>query len=130
MTSVDPAVSPPRRRKRGPKPPRHVFDRRTRVGRRAVELAKAFCQTLGVDASDLALAAAIRRAAEVTALAEHLRARALRGEDVSPDDVLRMSRTSDALIRRLHLDRHRSPAPAQQSLQQYLRNGNENNTGG
>jgi hypothetical protein len=34
------------------------------------------------------------------------------------------------MTRRLHLDRHKPAAPAQQSLQQYLRNGNENNTGG
>ena len=119
MTNVDTAVSPPRRRKRGPKPPRHVFDRRTRVGRRAVALANAFRQKLDVDASDPVMAAAITRAAEVTALAEHLRARALRGDPTaSVDDALRLSRTAEAMTRRL-IDRHKAVLPTS-TLTDYL----------
>ena len=119
MTSIDTTVSPPRRRKRGPKPPRHVFDRRTRVGRRAVALAKAFRARIGPDGDDPITSTAIRRCAETVALSEDLRARMLRGEAVSPDDVLRTTRAADALTRRLHLDRHR-PAQTQPSLLEYL----------
>ena len=60
---------------------------------------------------------AIRRAAETTALSEDLRARALRGESVSPDDVLRSSRTADLMTRRLHLDRRK---PVTMGLTEYL----------
>ena len=49
---------------------------------------------------------AIWRCAETVALSEELRARMFRGEDVSPDDVLRTTRAADALTRWLHLDRH------------------------
>jgi hypothetical protein len=71
---------------------RYRFDRRTRTARRAKELAESYCDRLGDDASDPLLSAAIVRAAEPRAVAEHLRARAMQGAPVSADDVVRMER--------------------------------------
>ena len=111
------AVVPPvRRRHRGPKP-RQPFDKRTLLGRRVVELAATFRARLGEDAGDPVMSTAIRRCAETVALSEDLRARMLRGEAVSADDVLRITRTADALTRRLHLDRHVARTP---TLPEYL----------
>jgi hypothetical protein len=98
---------------------RKQFDGRLVIGRRVKELTAVFRQRLGADADDPITAAAVRRAAETVALSEHLRARMLRGENVSPDDVLRTTRAADALTRRLHLDRHKQPPP-QVNLAQYL----------
>jgi hypothetical protein len=125
MTSVDTAVSPPRRRKRGPKPPRHVFDRRTRVGRRSVELAKAFRERLG--GSDPVMLAMIEKAARLVALSEDASARALNADPrVDMDTLVRLNRLADLALRRLHLDRYRPAPPAQPSLSQYLGQRNDN----
>jgi hypothetical protein len=114
------AVMPPkRRRRRGPKP-RQPFDKRTLLGRRVVELVDTFRVRLGVEADDPLVAAAIRRAAETVALAEKWRARMLRGERVSTETVLRLTRTADLLTRKLGLDKPR-PQPAGPSLADYLR---------
>jgi hypothetical protein len=105
---VGATASSGRRRKRTKRLPRYVYDRRFALGRRVKTLEGIFKARLGDEvASDPITAAAIRRCAETIVLAEDLRARALRGEDVSPDDVLRMTRAADALTRRLHLDRHK-----------------------
>ena len=83
-------------------------DHRYQLGRRALELERLFADRIP-DAADPVVSVSIRRAAETIALSEDLRARALRGESISPDDVLRSSRTADLMTRRLHLDR-RKPA--------------------
>jgi hypothetical protein len=120
MTQVDAIVPPVRYRHRGRKP-RQPFDKRTLLGRRVVELEATFRQRLGEDANDPITATAIRRAAETTALSEHLRAQMLRGAPVSADDVLRSSRTADLLTRRLHLDRHNATQQKPVSLSDYLK---------
>jgi len=102
---------------------RKLFDGRYVIGKRVKELIAGFRERLGSDADDLVTAAAIRRCAETVALSEDLRARMLRGEDVSPDDVLRTTRAADALTRRLHLDR--KAQPQQVSLADYLRANGE-----
>jgi hypothetical protein len=94
------------------------IDKRFAVGRRVKELTLAFRARLGPDADDPVTSTAIRRCAETVALSEDLRARMLRGEPVSPDDVLRTTRAADALTRRLHLDRHNTKQ--QQGLSAYL----------
>jgi hypothetical protein len=100
------------------------------VPQRVSRLVKQFRAELGPEADHPIMADAIRRTAETQALAEMLRARALRGDpNVSIDDTLRLTRTAEAMTRRLHLDRHRPAAPAQPSLSQYL-GRNENSTGG
>jgi hypothetical protein len=117
MVIVARPTPPPKRRnhRRARKP----FDGRRALGRRVRALVSIFKARLGADAGDPITAAAIRRCAETVALSEDLRARMLRGEDVSPDDVLRMTRAADALTRRLNLDRHK-PQPTTPSLGQLL----------
>lgn len=109
MTDVAPATQPVRRRRRGKKAPRHAFDRRTRLARRAIRLAAIFREHLGEDAADPAVEAAIQRCAETTALSEHLRAQMFAGKAVSAETVLRLTRTADLLARTLGLglDRRR-----------------------
>jgi hypothetical protein len=94
-------LSPRSGRVRRKKLPRHTYDRRSRLARRISTLAKTYRARLGEAASDPVIAAAIARAAETVALSEDMRARMLRGEAVSPDDVLRMTRTADFLTRKL-----------------------------
>jgi hypothetical protein len=82
---------------------------------------KLFRAELGADADHPITADAIRSAAETQALAEMLRARALRGDpNVSIDDTLRLTRTAEAMTRRLHLDRRNTKQQPTPSLQQYL----------
>jgi hypothetical protein len=119
MVLLATAMPPKRRRRRGPKP-RQPFDKRTLLGRRVVELIATFRARLQADADDPVAAAAIRRAAEVTALAERWRARMLRGERVSTETVLRLTRTADLLTRKLGLDRHIAP-PSGPSLADIMR---------
>ena len=96
---------------------RVLIDKRSVLGRRVKELVQVFHARLGPDADDPIMAAAVARAAETVALSENLRARMLRGEAVSADDVLRTTRAADALTRRLHLDRRNQQAP---TLSAYL----------
>jgi hypothetical protein len=96
---------------------RKPFDGRLIIARRVRELVAVFSARIGDDAADPITATAIKRCAETVALSEDLRARMLRGEDVSPDDVLRTTRAADALTRRLHLDRRKPTAP---TLSSYL----------
>jgi hypothetical protein len=96
---------------------RHVFDRRTKVGRRVVALMAVFRSKLNGDADDPIVAAAVRRAAEVTVLSEELRAKMLRGERVNTETVLRLTRTADMEVRRLGLGKAKAEAePAGPSL--------------
>ena len=73
------------------------IDYRKRVGKRARELGQHF--TAAVDAVGrevtVELAAAIGGAAELVALVEDMRARALRGADVNADDLVRLQRLAD-----------------------------------
>jgi hypothetical protein len=93
-------------------------------------LVKQFRAELGAEADHPITADAIRRAAETQALAEMLRARALRGDpNVSIDDTLRLTRTAEAMTRRLRLDRHKQPA-ATPTLQQYLSQRRDDERGG
>jgi hypothetical protein len=96
------------------------LDRRLAIGRRVKELVAIFRQRLGADADDLVMQTAILRCAETIALSEQVRAQALRGvPGASVDDALRLSRSAEAMTKRLCLDRHKQPA-ATPSLQQYL----------
>ena len=96
------------------------IDRRYALGRRVTQLESVFRQRLGDAALDPIVDTAVRRAAEVTALAEEASARALRNDPrVSLDDVVRLQRTAAMAVHRLHLDRHRKPDGL--SLSDYLR---------
>src|SRR5215472_9009361 len=118
--SVIAAKSAAKRRRRHRDHPLEPFDKRTVIGKRVKQLTTVFRERLGADADDPITAAAIRRAAETTALSEDLRARMLRGEPVvSIDHMTRLSRTADLLTRRLHLDRYKVQQP-RETLAQYL----------
>jgi hypothetical protein len=112
------AVVPKKRRRKPWRKPPPPYDRRTYAGKRVVELVHAFRQRLGADA-DLVLGAAIERAARLTVFSEELSAKALRGENISPDDVIRASRAADHAVRRLQLDRKAQPTTP--TLSDYLR---------
>lgn len=100
------ASQTPAPKRRNHRKARKPFDGRNALGRRVKALTAVFRARLGPDAAnDLVMDAAIKRAAEVTTLAEHMRALMLRGVDVSPDDVTRLTRAADLMTRRLHLDR-------------------------
>ena len=116
MAHVEAAIQGSSSAKRS-KPPRHPIDRRTRLGRRVTELRRLYLTRLGSD--DAVVVAAAGRAAALTAMAEDLSARWLRGHPISPDDVVRAHRLSDLHLRRLKLDRH-VPRDATPSLEQYL----------
>jgi hypothetical protein len=94
-------------------------DHRFAIGRRIKQLVAVFSARIGADAADPVTSTAIRRCAETVALSEDLRARMLRGEKVSADDVLRSSRTADLLTRRLRLDQCNN-TERQSSLRDYL----------
>jgi hypothetical protein len=100
LTSETPA--PKRRNHRRA---RARFDKRYAIGRRVKQLMAIFRDRLGPDADDPVTNAAVMRCAEVTALAEVTRGKMLRGERVSTETVLRLSRTADLLTRKLGLDR-------------------------
>lgn len=103
-------VQPPKPRKRGGRRAPARVNGRLAVGRRAKQLTAILRQQLGAQADDPIMAAAICRAAETTALAEHMLGKALRSEDgVTHDQALRASRTADLLTQRLCLDRYRQP---------------------
>jgi hypothetical protein len=74
-------------------------------------LASHFRRRLGAIADDPVVAGAIERAAQLQALAEAARARALRADPhVTLDDVVRLNRLSESAVRALRLDRHEAQA--------------------
>jgi hypothetical protein len=81
------------------------IDYRRRVGKRARELSQHFTAALVGSGRELSieLAVAIGKAAELVALVEDMRARALRGVEINADDLVRMQRLADASVRRLNL---------------------------
>jgi hypothetical protein len=83
-----------------------VIDGRSELGRRLRDLAETFAARLGGWAalSD-ALAANVRKAAELSALAEQARADALRNGNVDPVALVRLEGAASRAVRALHLDR-------------------------
>ena len=94
------------------------IDGRTRSGRRARELARQFERALGNDLTD-GQRLAIARAATLTAIAEDRRTRALAGEPVLLDDLVRIENLASRAVKALGLDRKREPT-AQLDLKSYL----------
>jgi hypothetical protein len=119
---VDRAVAGTRART-GRRPRRKDPDGRLWVVRRTKMLARLYADRVGEAASDPIIAASIKRAAELQALADELRQRALRGdESVSPDDVVRVTRLADQSVRRLfEKAKAQVPQPTSPGLSDYLR---------
>jgi hypothetical protein len=116
ITGVIPARPKPNKRRA-----RARFDGRYALGRRAKTLTAEFSARVieqGGNPDDALVAIEIMNCAEVTALAEVMRGRLLNGEQVNAETVLRLSRTSDLLTRKL-LGRKPRAAPGP-SLAQYL----------
>jgi hypothetical protein len=93
--------------------PRRV-DNRFRSARRAKALRVHYTEVLAAAGRELSieLAAAVTKAAELVALVEDMRARALRGTEINADDLVRMQRLADLSVRRLALPSVASkPAP-------------------
>jgi len=96
-----------------------AIDGRSQLGRRLHDLAESFAVQLGgwAGLSDM-MAANIRKAAELSALAEQSRAEALRRGNVDALGLVRLEGAANRAIRALNLDRKREPAG--QTLAQYL----------
>jgi hypothetical protein len=95
------------------------IDGRTRSGRRARELARQFENALGDSLTD-GQRLAIARAATLTAIAEDRRTRALAGEPVLLDDLVRVERLAAQAVKALGIGQRRESAAP--SLDQYLAN--------
>jgi len=97
-----------KQRKRRRSAPRKSLDGRTWIAKRMRVLREHYLSALGDRNLTVDLEGRISKAAELSALAEDLRARMLRGErDVCADDLVRMQRLADASVRALGLDRKR-----------------------
>ena len=107
----------PKRRRR--QIPRQRLDGRTRIAKRAKQLAVHFLATLRADHREitLELEAAVRRVSELLAIAEQLRADRLRGLPVPADDIVRTDRLANLALRQLGLP---TAKPREESLSDYL----------
>ena len=95
------------------------IDGRSRLGRRVADLCEDFAQRLGGWASlSDTMIASIRRAAELSALAEEVRANALRDGNIDPIGVVRLEGAASRAVRALQLDRKREAEPM--TLEQHL----------
>src|SRR5260221_627362 len=95
--------SPTSRARMTNQPRRMVISGRTALGRRLRDIADQLADGLGgwPRLNELQ-ASAVRKAAELTALAEDARARRLNGAaDVTLDDVVRLDRLAEQSVRRL-----------------------------
>jgi hypothetical protein len=96
------------------RPSRTSVSGRSRVGRRIRDIADQFAHALGgwQGLTDLQ-ASACRRAAELLAISEAERKRALSGEaSISIEQLIRLDRLARLAVRDLHLGRKRKPSPA------------------
>jgi len=85
-------------------------DGRSKAAKRVKELAAGYIAQLGGGVADAATLAAVQKAAELAAVAEELRGRALRGESVDLGEMVKVQGIADRAIRALDLDRKRAPA--------------------
>jgi hypothetical protein len=92
-------------------------DGRSKAAKRVKALAAGYTARLGGGA-DAATLAAVQKAAELGALAEELRGKALRGEGAALSEVLKLEGVADRAVRALGLDRKRTPVA--RTLASYL----------
>jgi hypothetical protein len=111
------------RARRTNRPRKASIDGRSRLGRRVADLAADFAQRLGGwDTLSDTMVASIKRAAELGALAEEVRIRALESGDIDPLGVVRLEGAARRAEARLLLDVPRTEAGAS-TLAQYLDGG-------
>jgi hypothetical protein len=92
------------------------LDGRTRLARRVKQLTKAYLAALPGPASPVQVAQ-VRRAAEMTALAEHARSKRMAGDEVSWDDVVRLDSAARRAVRDLKLP---AEPEVRESMTEYL----------
>jgi hypothetical protein len=109
------------RRRRQARYRKHTdIDGRTRSGRRARELARQFEAALGDNLTD-GQRLAVARAATLTAIAEDRRTRALAGEPVLLDDLVRVENLASRAVKALGLPPSAAGKPAETpDLRTYL----------
>ena len=103
------------------------LDGRSRIMKRAAQLAAhytALLDTSGRETASVPLATAIISTAELVAIAEDMRTRMLRGENVSADAIVRVQRLADMSIRRLGLP-SLQPQPTSPTLADIIGEGAE-----
>jgi hypothetical protein len=99
------------------KPQRPVISQCTSLGKRLRDLADAFAERLGGwPALSVSTAAAVRRAAELTAISEQMRRDALRDGCTDPDGLLRFEGVAVRAVRALGL-RVEPPPPRARGLE-------------
>jgi len=101
------------------KPQRMSINGRTAIGRRVRDLCEGFVAQLGGwSALSDTMIANVRKAAELSALAEQTRAAALRDGNVDALGLVRLEGAATRAVRALSLDRKREPTGP--TLDQYL----------
>jgi hypothetical protein len=110
-------------RRSGDNPPQVMrrsgrVDGRLRAARRVKALTAAFLTQL--DATDPVTLAAVKKAAELVAVAEDLRRRALQGDVIDLGEMVKVEGVADRAVRALAIDRKRALAPRAPSLKEYL----------
>ena len=106
---------------------RRRYDGRSSLAVRVRVLAKVYTERLGGAASDPAVAASIRRCAELEAIAEQLRADAIRTGNLDPFAMARAENLAARAKRALGLDKPPAepPLPPAPSLESYRRKQHE-----
>jgi hypothetical protein len=100
-------------------PRKMAVSARTALGRRILDLADGFAVELGGwSAVSETMATNVRKAAELSALAERARGEALRDGDIDPVALVRLEGAATRAVRALGLDRKSEPRG--QSLSAYL----------
>jgi hypothetical protein len=100
------------------------IDGRSRLGRRVADLAEDFAQRLGGwDKITDTMVASVKRAAELSALAEETRTRALETGEIDPLGVVRLEGAARRAERMLMLDVPRGQTPS--SISDYLDGGDD-----
>jgi hypothetical protein len=95
------------------------IDGRSKPAKRAKQLAAGFIARLGGGDADIAMKAAVQKAAELAAVAEELRGRALRGESVDLGELVRVEGIADRALRAIGITPGKPPTSGQ-TLAQYL----------
>jgi hypothetical protein len=101
---------------------RRRYDGRSSTACRIRAMIKEYTSVLGDAASGSIMAGAIRRAAELQALAEEARAAAVRNGTFDPVALARIEGIADRAKRALNLDRKREPDDGVSDLDRYLQN--------
>jgi hypothetical protein len=94
-------------------------DQRSALARRYREICEALTADIGGDLTE-AERLTVRSAAALAIRAEVLQAAIVRGEDVSPDDAVRLANASARLLAVLKRGRQHRPAPAPPTLAEYV----------